>query len=194
MPVSGREGSQKQQRWSNASSQWRTEKEQISWLVFMLLHYSSSTVLSLNICLSLSPSVCHVDNILYVCFLVCLLSANIYNICPCCIGAKTLVPGTKYWVPRIRLFFFAEDPRVFVERIQFAMNWRKNTEALLLYHLSVDCMPIWSGTSSLDSHSLQRIKQYALSTPRLRLKMLVMPVSCLCCNFFWYKLIYSKSQ
>lgn len=82
-----------------------------------------------------------------------------------------MVEGTKYWVPRIRLLFSAEDPRVFVERIQFALRWRENTEALLLYHLSVDCMPIWRGTPSLDTHSLQRIKKQALSAPGLRLKM-----------------------
>uniref|UniRef100_A0A4W6F8M2 Dynein axonemal heavy chain 1 n=1 Tax=Lates calcarifer TaxID=8187 RepID=A0A4W6F8M2_LATCA len=81
-----------------------------------------------------------------------------------------LVAGTKYWVPRIRLLFSAEDPRVFVERIQFALRWRENTEALLLYHLSVDCMPIWRGTPSLDTHSLQRIKKQALSAPGLSLE------------------------
>ncbi|XP_067360331.1 dynein axonemal heavy chain 1 [Channa argus] len=86
-------------------------------------------------------------------------------------GVSPLVAGTKYWVPRIRLLFIAEDPRIFVERIQFALKWRENTEALLLYHLSVDCMPIWSGTPSLDTESLHRMKKYALSTPGLRLKI-----------------------
>ncbi|XP_040889376.1 dynein heavy chain 1, axonemal [Toxotes jaculatrix] len=80
--------------------------------------------------------------------------------------------GTKYWVPRIRLLFFAEDPRVFVERIQSALCLRENTEALIFYHLSVDCMPIWKGTPSLDTHSLQRMKKHALSTPGLRLEIL----------------------
>ncbi|XP_040015424.1 dynein heavy chain 1, axonemal [Xiphias gladius] len=89
-----------------------------------------------------------------------------------CPGVNPLLAGTKYWVPRIRLLFSAEDPRVFVERIQFALRWRENTEALLLYHLSVDCMPIWRGTPSLDTHSLQRMKKYALSAPGLRLKIL----------------------
>lgn len=84
---------------------------------------------------------------------------------------NTVLAGTKYWVPRIRLLFSAEDPRVFVERIKFALRARENTEALLLYHLSVDCMPIWRGTPSLDAESLQCIKKYALSTPRLRLKL-----------------------
>ncbi|AWP03287.1 putative dynein heavy chain 1 axonemal [Scophthalmus maximus] len=79
---------------------------------------------------------------------------------------------TKYLVPRIRLLFSAEDPRIFIERIQFALRLREKTEALLLYHLSVDCMPTWSGTPSLDTPSLQRMKKHALSTPGLRLKKL----------------------
>uniref|UniRef100_A0A3Q3STI9 Dynein, axonemal, heavy chain 1 n=1 Tax=Mastacembelus armatus TaxID=205130 RepID=A0A3Q3STI9_9TELE len=82
-------------------------------------------------------------------------------------GVSPLLAGTKYWVPRIRLLFSAEDPRVLFERIQFALHWRENTEALLLYHLSVDSMPIWSGTPSLDAHSLHRMKKYALSAPGL---------------------------
>ncbi|XP_022600673.1 LOW QUALITY PROTEIN: dynein heavy chain 1, axonemal-like [Seriola dumerili] len=86
-------------------------------------------------------------------------------------GVNPLLPGTEHWVPRIRLFFFAEDPRVFVERIQFALRLRENTEALLFYHLSVDCMPIWKGTPSLDTHSLQYMKK-ALSTPGLRLEII----------------------
>ncbi|KAM9362199.1 LOW QUALITY PROTEIN: dynein axonemal heavy chain 1 [Symphorus nematophorus] len=85
---------------------------------------------------------------------------------------NTMLAGTKYWVPRIKLLFNAEDPRVFVERIQFALHHRENTEALLLYHLTVDCMPIWEGMPSLDSHSLQHIRSYALTTPKLRLKNL----------------------
>ncbi|XP_074517159.1 dynein axonemal heavy chain 1 [Sebastes fasciatus] len=87
-------------------------------------------------------------------------------------GVNAILDGTKFWVPRIRLVFSAEDPRIFVERIQFALRWRENTEALLLYHLSVDCTPTWRGTPSLDAHSLQRIKTHALSAPGLRLKIL----------------------
>ncbi|KAI3369512.1 hypothetical protein L3Q82_007723 [Scortum barcoo] len=87
-------------------------------------------------------------------------------------GASAMVAGNTYWVPRIRLLFIAEDPRVFVERLQFALCSRESTEALLLYHLSVDCMPISRGTPSLDTHSLQRMKRHALSAPGLRLKIL----------------------
>lgn len=81
-----------------------------------------------------------------------------------------MITGPKYWVPRIRLLFSAEDPRVFVERIQFALHCRENTEAQLFYHLSVECMPIWKGIPSLDTQSIERIKKYVFSTPRLKFK------------------------
>ncbi|CAJ1051390.1 LOW QUALITY PROTEIN: dynein heavy chain 1%2C axonemal [Xyrichtys novacula] len=81
----------------------------------------------------------------------------------------TVEADTGYWVPRIRLLFIAEDPRVFVERIQYALRWRDSTEALILYHLSVDCMPIWSGSPSLDTYSLERVKERTVSAPGLRL-------------------------
>ncbi|XP_041639844.1 dynein heavy chain 1, axonemal [Cheilinus undulatus] len=87
-------------------------------------------------------------------------------------GINNNEAGTEYWIPRIRLLFMAEDPHMFVERIQFALHLRDNTEALILYHLSVDCMPIWSGTASLDTDSIECIKRRTLSTPRLRLKNL----------------------
>ncbi|XP_072239156.1 dynein axonemal heavy chain 1 [Leuresthes tenuis] len=80
--------------------------------------------------------------------------------------------GSKYWVPRIRLLFSAEDPRVFAERISFALRFREDIEAQLLYNLSVDCMPIWQKTPSLNTDSLQRVKKLAVSTPGLRLKIL----------------------
>lgn len=73
---------------------------------------------------------------------------------------------SQYWVPRIRLLFCAEDPRVFAQRVQFAENLRQNTEASNLYHHSVDCMPVWH----LHPTSLERIRKYALSTSGLQLK------------------------
>uniref|UniRef100_A0A3B5AEX4 Uncharacterized protein n=1 Tax=Stegastes partitus TaxID=144197 RepID=A0A3B5AEX4_9TELE len=83
-------------------------------------------------------------------------------------GINHLVAGSKYWVPRIRLLFQAEDPRVFAERIQFALRYRENTEALLFYHSSVDNMPMWPGTPTLSTDHLERIKRRALSAPGLR--------------------------
>uniref|UniRef100_A0A4W4FA67 Uncharacterized protein n=1 Tax=Electrophorus electricus TaxID=8005 RepID=A0A4W4FA67_ELEEL len=82
-----------------------------------------------------------------------------------------LLPG-QYWVPRLRLLFCAEDPRRFAQRVQIAHEARRAAEAQLLYHLSVDCMPSWSGTAALNSTSLRHIKTLALTTPRLRLPLL----------------------
>lgn len=73
----------------------------------------------------------------------------------------------QYWVPRIQLLFCAEDPRVFTQRVVQANALRKNTEALLLYNLYVDCMPS-EGQRLLSEPSLGRIKQWAMSTPRMR--------------------------
>lgn len=78
--------------------------------------------------------------------------------------------GAPEWIPRIRLLFMAEDPRVFVERIKFALRWRESTEALILYHLSVDCMPKWDKAPVLDADMLRNIKKYALTAPGLKLE------------------------
>ncbi|XP_047204788.1 dynein axonemal heavy chain 1 isoform X4 [Girardinichthys multiradiatus] len=71
--------------------------------------------------------------------------------------------GSEHWVPRIRLLFKAEDPRVFAERIEFAVRFRKRAEVQLLYSTSVDCMPIWEGNPSLSDDSLRRIKIFVQS-------------------------------
>ncbi|XP_037386166.1 dynein axonemal heavy chain 1 isoform X5 [Talpa occidentalis] len=73
----------------------------------------------------------------------------------------------QYWVPRIQLLFCAEDPRVFTQRVVEAHALRKNTEALLLYNLYLDCMPS-EGQRVISEQSLSKIKQWAMSTPRMR--------------------------
>ncbi|XP_008052032.1 dynein heavy chain 1, axonemal-like, partial [Carlito syrichta] len=73
----------------------------------------------------------------------------------------------QYWVPRIQLLFCAEDPRVFTQRVVRANALRKNTEALLLYNLYIDCMPS-EGQRIINEQSLSRIKQWTMSTPRMR--------------------------
>ncbi|KAM9758655.1 dynein axonemal heavy chain 1 [Menidia menidia] len=80
--------------------------------------------------------------------------------------------GREYWVPRIRLSFCAEDPRLFAERIGFALRLREDVRAQLLYSLSVDCMPICPKAPSLSADSLQRMKKLAVSAPGLSLKIL----------------------
>ncbi|XP_071611851.1 dynein axonemal heavy chain 1 [Heliangelus exortis] len=73
----------------------------------------------------------------------------------------------QYWVPRVCLLFLAEDPRVFAQRVVSANNLRKKTQALMLYHLYVDCMPT-EGQSSIDEKSLQKIKLLSVQNPKLR--------------------------
>lgn len=73
----------------------------------------------------------------------------------------------QYWVPRVRLLFLAEDPHVFAQRVVSANTLRKKTQALLLYNLYVDCMPV-DGLRSINEKSLGRMKQLAMSTSHLR--------------------------
>ena len=72
-----------------------------------------------------------------------------------------------YWIPRVRLMFLAEDPTVFTRRVAHAHMSRAKTEALLRYHLYVDCMPT-DEMAELDSDSVQRIVSTARSSPRLK--------------------------
>ncbi|KAK7907430.1 hypothetical protein WMY93_016042 [Mugilogobius chulae] len=88
-------------------------------------------------------------------------------------GEKPYITGGRYWVPRIRLLFKAEDPRIFLQRVKNALHLRDKTETLIRNNLYVNGMPIRKETSSLDSSCLQRIRKYVRTTPGLRLKILV---------------------
>ncbi|XP_073447685.1 dynein axonemal heavy chain 1 [Aquarana catesbeiana] len=79
---------------------------------------------------------------------------------------KMTGPSCQYWVPRLRLLFCAENPRVFAQRIVAANRLRKKTEALLLYNLYIDCMP--GNGQKITAESLGRMKQRLLSTARLK--------------------------
>ena len=71
-----------------------------------------------------------------------------------------------YWVPRVRLMFRAEDPRIFADRVAEAFESRRKVEALLRYHLYVDCMPM-EGVGELDQASLRRMTESAKGAPAL---------------------------
>ncbi|XP_067855101.1 dynein axonemal heavy chain 1 [Heptranchias perlo] len=73
----------------------------------------------------------------------------------------------QFWIPRVRLMFCAEDPVVFSKRVAQAHFLRQKTEALLLYNLYIDCMPI-DGLRFLDEESFKKMKQWAFSTPGFR--------------------------
>lgn len=56
---------------------------------------------------------------------------------------KALVDGraTAVEVPRVYLMFAAEDPRNFAKRVAAAHKYRADTEAAVMYTLTVDCIP-----------------------------------------------------
>ncbi|NXN51379.1 DYH1 protein, partial [Rynchops niger] len=83
----------------------------------------------------------------------------------------------QYWVPRVCLLFLAEDPQVFAQRVAFANSLRKKTQALLLYHLYVDCMPT-DGLNSISAKSLQKMKLLAMHTPKLKKEERVLDYMC----------------
>ena len=69
-------------------------------------------------------------------------------------------------MPRVRLYFKAEDPEVFARRVADAFRARAHTEALLRYHLYIDCMPM-EGVGELDQASLRRMTEWAKGAPAL---------------------------
>ena len=81
------------------------------------------------------------------------------------IGSRLRLP-TQYWVPRVRLYFAAEDPKTFAGRVAEAFYKRRETEALIRYNLYVDCMPM-EGVGELDQASLKRMTEWAKGAPSL---------------------------
>ncbi|XP_032892704.1 dynein heavy chain 1, axonemal [Amblyraja radiata] len=81
-------------------------------------------------------------------------------------GERLELPN-QFWIPRVQLMFSAEDPVAFSKRVAHAHYLRQKTEALLLYNLYIDCMPV-DGLRFLDKKSLKKMKKWALSTPGYR--------------------------
>jgi dynein heavy chain len=65
-------------------------------------------------------------------------------------------------LPRVFVMFYAEDPTHFAKRVVSAYLLRKETEALLQYHLCVDCMPPDEG-QTIDEAMLERMVNLANS-------------------------------
>lgn len=63
---------------------------------------------------------------------------------------------SQYWIPRVQLMFLAESPLQFASRVVEAYRSRELHEALLRYHLYLDCMPM-DGLGELDQSSLKRM-------------------------------------
>ena len=69
-------------------------------------------------------------------------------------------------VSRLSLQFFAEDPRIFADRIASAVNKRAAAERRLRYNLYVDCMPT-DEMQPLDEEQVARIVNSAMNTEAL---------------------------
>jgi dynein heavy chain len=74
--------------------------------------------------------------------------------------------GIEEKVSRLHLLFFAEDPRVFADRIASAVNRRDAAERRLRYNLYVDCMPT-DEMQPLDEEQVARIVNSAMNTEAL---------------------------
>lgn len=75
--------------------------------------------------------------------------------------------GNYYWVKRLYLLFDSEDPVKFANRFADADRRRRLVEALLRYHLYIDCMPT-NGLPQLTRDSLNRMLHFAVNSPGLR--------------------------
>ena len=60
------------------------------------------------------------------------------------------------WVPRVRLYFAAEDPFVFAKRYADASAGRARAESMLRYSLYIDSMPI----EDLPPVSTDQVRNY----------------------------------
>ncbi|OXB70495.1 UNVERIFIED_CONTAM: hypothetical protein H355_004966 [Colinus virginianus] len=107
------------------------------------------------------------------------------------IARRAPLLSCQYWVPRIYLLFLAEDPRVFAQRVVYANTLRKKTEAQLLYNLYVDSMPT-DGLNSISDTDLEKIKLWALHTPKLRKTNRVL--GCMSCLEKEVKLDYERAM
>ncbi|TNJ27740.1 IAD-4 Dynein heavy chain [Giardia muris] len=67
-------------------------------------------------------------------------------------------PTRRLWIPRLYVFLWGEDPRIYAERLRQAVFLRNQTEALLRYNMYVDAMPISGLFEFSDSlwHDIQR--------------------------------------
>eukprot|EP01063_Lacrimia_lanifica_P030854 TRINITY_DN4987_c0_g4_i2.p1 TRINITY_DN4987_c0_g4~~TRINITY_DN4987_c0_g4_i2.p1 ORF type:complete len:4157 (+),score=1788.38 TRINITY_DN4987_c0_g4_i2:76-12546(+) len=70
------------------------------------------------------------------------------------------------WLPRLHVMFLAENPETHAARVIAAQNARKETEAVLRYHLYIDSMPI-DESEPLDQIQLDRIRDLSINTNKL---------------------------
>ena len=74
-------------------------------------------------------------------------------------------------LPRVRLYFLAEDPFRFAKRVAEAYGLRRRTESSLRYNLFVDSMPT-EEIPPLTVEQINRVLGFALNSKRLREKLM----------------------
>ncbi|XP_063674391.1 dynein axonemal heavy chain 1-like isoform X3 [Bolinopsis microptera] len=74
--------------------------------------------------------------------------------------------GNRYWVPRVRLLFAAENPYRFTRRVVEAHKLRLDSESVIRYQMYVDCMHTKS-VPDIDKQMLDNITNHALGACKL---------------------------
>ncbi|CUG87367.1 Hypothetical protein, putative, partial [Bodo saltans] len=72
----------------------------------------------------------------------------------------------RVWLPRVHVYFRAENPDNFVKRVVAAHDKRKNAEAILRYNLYVESMPI-DDYQALDDAVSDRVRDLSVNTTSL---------------------------
>ena len=70
-------------------------------------------------------------------------------------------------IHRLGLCFDAEDPMLFVNRLEYCVKTRKMAESCIRYNLYVDCMPA-DELGGLDAEQVNRVLSRAMSTNEMR--------------------------
>ncbi|XP_075235019.1 sterile affecting ciliogenesis [Lycorma delicatula] len=86
---------------------------------------------------------------------------GVYHVIP----VKTVI-SKVFIVHRIYLYFLAEDPDVFAERVYNAVRNRNEAVNSIRFNLYVDCIPL-SGGRSFDLNSLVRLQKLTFSSKKL---------------------------
>lgn len=79
--------------------------------------------------------------------------------------------GALASIHRLHVCFKAEDPELFSRRMAEAYATRARAEALMRYHLCIDCMPT-DDVPTLTTEQVNRILSYALNSKALKDRLL----------------------
>ncbi|GAX80571.1 hypothetical protein CEUSTIGMA_g8008.t1 [Chlamydomonas eustigma] len=91
-------------------------------------------------------------------------SRNCYAVKPAIARGDT---QELHWVPRVHLYFAAEDPFIFAKRYADAVSARARAESLLRYSLFIDSMPI-DDLPPISTEQANRMLSLALNSKKLK--------------------------